>query len=333
MTSNRGELPATEGISAARREFLGATGRAGLMALGVPALALGNAAAALGATAASRSYAAGTYGLALDGGFAGFLTGFVGGNVVADVAKAAPASADRVQRKRLGALHVEPITVVTGLPMSKAFYDWIKSSIEPGSRPSARNGAVVEYDRTFRELGRRTFSNAFITQVEFPSCDGSAKDQAGLVVTFSPQTVALTAGSAAAPPKPVPSRWLRSNFRLRIKGLEQALSRTAAVDALEIRIAPPAIDVQNLSITVDDSFIGQIYAWHQDFVIKGSNRTLPGVLEYLTPDLKSALLTLNFSNLGIVRVAPETLAPGATAQLRRSRVEMYCEAVTVDFRG
>lgn len=333
MTSKRDESFATDRVSIARREFLGATGRAGLLALGAPALALSGAAGALGATAESRSYAAGTYGLTLDGAFAGLLTGFSGGNVVADVVKASPAGADRVQRKHLGAHRVEPIAVATGLSMSKAFHDWIKSSIEPGSRPPARNGAVVEYDRNFRELGRRTFSNAFITQVEFPSCDASAKDQAGLVVTFSPQSVALAAGSAAAPPKPVPSRWLRSNFRLRIKGLEQALSRTTAVDALEIRIAPAAIDVQNLTITVDDSLIGQIYAWHQDFVVKGSNRTLPGVLEYLSPDLKTALLTLNFSTLGIVRVAPETLAPGAAAQLRRSRVEMYCETVTADFRG
>jgi hypothetical protein len=32
-------------------------------------------------------------------------------------------------------------------------------------------------------------------------------------------------------------------------------------------------------------------------------------------------------------VAPEPLAAGAPQAIRRSKVEMYCEAVTVDFKA
>jgi hypothetical protein len=331
-------------LSTARRRFLGTTGRGALLALGVPALALG-AAEAYGVTA--RSYFAGSYGLLLDGVFAGFLTGFSGGNVVGDVIKMQPVGADRVQRKRLGPPHAEPITVECGLSMAKPFYEWIKSSIEPGSRPLAKNGAVVEFDGRFKEMGRRNFSNATVTEVEFPSCDGSSKDPARLTVTFQPQTVALAAGSGAtAPGQVAPARLLRSNFKLRIQGLEEALTRTAAIEAFDIKLTggaggdtrlpgrtPTVIDLPNLSITVGDSLIGQIYAWHQEFVLKGGGKPRPGVLDYLSPDLKSVLMSVNFSGLGIIKVAPEPLTAGAPQAIRRSKVEMYCEAVTVDFKA
>jgi hypothetical protein len=331
-------------LSAARRRFLGTTGGGALLALGVPALAFGGAAEAYGATA--RSYFAGSYGLLLDGVFAGFLTGFSGGNVVGDVIKVQPVGADRVQRKRVGPPHAEPITVECGLSMAKPFYEWIKSSIEPGSRPLAKNGAIVEFDGTFKEMGRRNFSNAAVTEVEFPSCDGSSKDPARLTVTFQPQTVALAPGSGATAPRQVaPARLLRSNFKLRIQGLEEALTRTTAIEAFDIKLtggasdllhrepARTVIDLPNLSITVGDSLIGQIYAWHQEFVLKGGGKPRLGVLDYLSPDLKSVLMSVNFSGLGIIKVAPEPLTAGAAPAIRRSRVEMYCEAVTVDFKA
>ena len=309
----------------ARRRFLGAAGSAGLLALGAPALAWG---------AAARSFSAGTYALVLDNAFAGFLIGFSGGNVVADVVKA-PAGPDRVHHKRLGPPHIEPVAIACGVPMAKVLHDWIKSSIEPGSRPVAKNGAIVEYDRTMKELGRRVFSGALITEVEFPACDASVKDAAAVTVTFAPQTMVLSApggpplsGSGGVPSKPSAMHALRSNFRLRIQGLEQAFARTAAIDAVEVKLTP-SIEVANLGVTVDDSLIGQVYAWHQESVVKGGNKPRPGVLEFLTPDLRAGVLTLSFTNLGIIRVAPEAVAAGATAALRRSRVDMYCEAVAL----
>ena len=82
-----------------------------------------------------------------------------------------------------------------------------------------------------------------------------------------------------------------------------------------------------------DDFVQQTYAWLDDFVVKryqGQERA--GTLDYLTPDLKSALVTLHFSNLGIFKVAPEAAPSGAVSAIRTSRAEMYCEALRVDFK-
>jgi len=341
LTSKHRDLVTLEGAPFARRQFLGAAGRAGLLALVAPALAIEGATEAYGAT--ERSYFGGSYGLLLDGAFAGYLTGFSGGNIVGEVVKVQPVGADRIQRKHLGNSHTEPLTIECGFPMSKSLLDWIKSSIEPGAKAPLKNGAIVEFDGTRKEMGRRNFFNAAITEVEFPSCDASSKDAARLTVTFQPEAVTLAAGSGGTPGQVAAGRWLRSNFSLKIQGLEQALTRTSAIDAVVVKLkgadggdvrepsrVPSAIDAANLNITVADTMIGQIYQWHQEFVIKRTGKPRPGILDYLTPDMKSVILSLNFSNLGIIKVAPEALAAGTTSAVRRSRVEMYCEGVTIN---
>jgi hypothetical protein len=341
MTDELDQPAALTPAFATRRRFLRTTGRGALLALSAPALA-GGAAEAYGAT--QRSYFGGSYGLVLDGAFAGYLTGFSGGNMVGEVVKIQPVGADRVQRKRLARPTAEPVTIECGLPMSKSFYDWIKSSIEPGARPLVKNGAIVEFDG-MKEMGRRNFSNAVITEVEFPPCDGTSKDAARLTVIFQPQTVALAAGSGTKPQAAAPARWLRSNYTLRIQGLEQALTHTTAIEAFEVKLTAPAgsdprepgkvptaIDAANLTITVTDTMIGPLYAWHQEFVMKGSGKPRPGILDYMTPDMKSVVLALNFQSLGIFKVAPEALPAGAREAVRRSKVEMFCDGVTVDFK-
>ena len=283
--------------------------------------------------AAARTYVAGVYGLELDGQFVGPLTGFIGGNVTADVVSE-PAGQDLIPRKHPGPTRAEPITVECGLPMARPFYDWIKASIEPGAKLPRRNGAVIEFDPSRKEMGRRVFTNALITAVEFPSCDGSAKDPARLAVTFAPDSVRLAASKGTVFPNQARQPWLRSNFRLAIQGLEQATARVSSIEAIELKVVPRAIQVPNLIVTVADSSVAPFYGWVDDFLVKGNSgqdRERAGTLDYLTPDLKSALLTLHFFNLGIVRAAPE--AAGAAASIRRSRVEMYCEAIRADFKA
>jgi hypothetical protein len=77
-----------------------------------------------------------------------------------------------------------------------------------------------------------------------------------------------------------------------------------------------------------DAFAAPLYAWHDDFVVRGNNsqdRERIGLLEYLAPDLQSVLLTVNLFNLGIFRISPESVAEAAA----RSRAEMYCEGMSV----
>lgn len=336
MTSKR------DGFSIGRRTFLEHAGRAGLAALGAPALAAGWAAEAQGA--ASRSYAPGLYGLELDGTFVGYLSAFSGGSVTADLVTEQPGP-DFIPRKHPGVVRVEPITIETALPMGKPFYEWIKLSIEPGSKFPRKSGAIIEYDSARREMGRRLFSSALVTEVEFPACDAASRDPARLTVTCAPETVRLS--PAKAGPVPVPQKaaaWQRQSFRLSMQGFET--TRVSRVEPFEVKVAtstapvgraqPSVIQVPNLVFTLADTSVGQFYAWLDDFLVRGNHgqdKERGATLDYLAPDLKSSLLTLTFYNLGILKVSPEAAAGGVPAgAIRRSKVEMYCEAMRADFR-
>lgn len=334
-------------IYVARRLFLGDFARTGLAALATPALAANWMANAHAAD--SRTYSGVLYGLELEGALVGRVSAVSGGTYVGELATLKPGP-DYIQRKRIGGARIEPITLETTSPMAKPFNDWIKSSIEPGAKFLRKNGAIVAADPSGKELWRRNFSDAVISSVQFPACDAASKDPAKLSVTFAPREVALTSGKGTLSPQAqqsvrVPMR--DQSFRLRIQGLESATEHVREIDAPTVKVttalravgekrdyesAPSTIDVANLAMIVPDAFLGPFYAWHEDFVRKGNNgpdRERVGVLEYLTPDRKSSLLTLNLFNLGIFKIAQEV---SSRDERPYSKVEMYCQAMTVDFK-
>jgi hypothetical protein len=80
---------------------------------------------------------------------------------------------------------------------------------------------------------------------------------------------------------------------------------------------------------------GPFYQWFDDFVVKGNNsddKERPGFLDLLAPDLKTILLRINFSHLGICGFAPEK-AQAAADKIRQVKVEMYCEQMTLDAKA
>jgi phage tail-like protein len=348
--SNERDKP-NSGILATRRHFLRSTARASLAGLMTPALA-SHWAAAYGATADKRSYVAGRYALELDGAIVGMISAARGGNWVADVVVEKPAApgGDRIRRKHLAGARVEPISIQVGLPMAPSFYAWLKSSFEPRGPLLRKNGALLVMDFNGKVQVRHEFFNALVTEVEFPACDAASKDPARLDVTFAPQTAALAAPRApTALPMTQNHRWLSSNFRLNIKGLEAATTRATHVEAIPIKLEnvsnpvgelrnyerePASPDFPNLVVTIEEAHAQPMYDWLQDFVVKGQNgqdRERVGVLEYLAPDMRSVLLAVNFFNLGIFSMEPDVLQAGAE-NIRRTKVSMYCEAITADFR-
>jgi hypothetical protein len=332
-----------------RRQFLGSSARAGLAAVAAPAMAANWIGEARSADIRSE-YAVGSYGLELDGAFAGPLSSYSGGNVVSDVIVLKPGP-DGIRRKHVGAPRIEPITIESGLPMTKLFYDWIKSSIEPNPKFLRKSGAIIGFDTQRAERRRLSFSNALISAVQFPSCEASSKQPARLSVTFTPGTVALTAGkgtSSAQHAARLPGL-LSSAFRMRIKGLESATARVTRIEPIRVSVAnvtapvgelrdyerlPTTIDVGNLAMTVDEGSLAPIQAWHEDFVVKGNSgpeRERVGVLEYLSTDGRSTLMTLNLFNLGIFRIGPDAAASQDPRAMALSKVEMYCQTIGVDF--
>ncbi|MCX6906059.1 MAG: phage tail protein [Verrucomicrobia bacterium] len=310
-------------------------------------VASGNVVVGGAAPAAARSYAAGKFGIELDGLFAGWVYSTEGGNATADVVLEKLGS-DNIQRKHIGGVKYEDITVACGTGMSKGFYEWIKASFD--QKPLRKNGAIIAADFNAVELSRLSFSNALITGIGFPALDAASKDAAKMTIKFSPEYTRLSFGGGGTIQSQTAKQkaWLTSNFRLEIGGLDA--TRVNKIEALVIkqnvvenpagtqrdyRKEPANLEVPNLVITFPESHATDFYQWHEDFVIKGNNgqeQEKSGALGFLAPNLQESLFTLSFGHLGIFKLAPET--PETSGQsIRRLKAEMYCEEIKFDYGG
>lgn len=303
------------------------------------------------------------FALQLDGAFAGWLSSAEGGYAYGEVVTE-KFGADGITRKHIGAVKYEDITVTCGTGMSKAFYDWIKASLE--YKYQRKDGAIVTADFKYESLTTLKFFNALLTEVTLPALDASSKDAAKMTLKFSPEYTQMNKASGKISGEVAPKNqksWLPSNFRLRIDGLDEACQKVNKIEALTIKQKvtenavgeirdyerePGKLEFPDLKITLSEQFSSEVHKWHEDFVIKGNNgqdSERGGTLEYLTPDNANTLFTLTFKNLGIFKLTPDKAeapsecckqASGQTTQsdlssIRRVKAEMYCEELTFQY--
>lgn len=296
-------------------------------------------------TSTKRGYVAGKYAVDLGGKMAGWLWSADGGHATSDVIseKLGP---DHIVKKHIGPVKYEDITVTCGTGMSKEFYEWIKASFD--HKYKRTDGAIIAADYDHKEHSRLTWHNALITEVGFPALDAASKDAAKMTMKFSPEYTRTQVTPGGGPAisgqidAKIQKRWLPSNFRLRIDGLENPCTRVNKIEALVVKQKvvenpvgelrdyerePAVLETPNLVITFPESHAHEFYQWHEDFVIKGNNgddKEKGGTLEYLTPNLQEVIFTINFTHLGIFKLTPEKVESGSE-NIRRLKAEMYCE--------
>jgi tail tube protein gp19 len=279
-----------------------------------------------------RSYVAGRFALSLDGSSEfDFLRSADGGAAEGEVIAVKDAGGGI--RKHIAGVKYEDITMTCGAALSKAFYEWISSTV--ANKPVPKSGAIIAADYDFTEIGRLTFKDALITEVSFPALDGASKEPCFMTVKIQPVSTERSAGSGRKIDAKVQKKWLPSNFRLKIDGLDEPTKRVNKIEALTVKQkvvdgrVGGALEVGDLRITCPEAYAKPLYDWHDDFVIKGNNgqdKELGGSLEYLTTDLQEVLFTIKLQNLGIFKVSPEKVEAGSE-NLRRVKAEMYCETM------
>lgn len=332
-------------MSLSRRRFqqtaLGTAGGLALMAAAV--------APRIGAAAGSRTaFSNETHFLELDGTLTRLLSadgGYPRGEVVLE----GPPRPGAPVAKRIAGPRFTELDVGLSLPdLPKAVTDWIGAFLNGVDVP--RSGALVTADVNAQERERLSFKDAVLTEVGLDAFDAGARTVGALSLRMLPSFAQPAPGRAGVTLPPLAAsrqRWLSSNFRLRIKGLEDACARVVRIEPLLARRVPVQtgvetreagraggfrLDPPNLIITLADN-AAPFYEWFADFVLRGNNdasRELPGALDVLAPDLTQVLATVSFANLGIYACAPEPASETANAR-RRVRVEMYCERMTLAF--
>jgi len=287
----------------------------------------------------SRSYSAASFVLELEGTAVGFLRTVEGGGPYAQVVDE-PVDAGGVVKKHIGSVAYQPIVMTFGTGMDKSVYQWIADTL--GRKGSAKSGAIIFADYSYKERARLEFDKALVIEIGFPAVDANSKDIGLFTLTLQPQVTRLSAASLGTRingfTTKTKKKWLASNFRLKISGLETACTKVNAIEAITVKQPVSAGDrttsgvlaIPNLAFTVAESSAKDILNWADDFLINGKHSDADeraGTLEYLDATLKAVLFTLKFANLGVIRAYQARAEQGAEV-IMRIGVELYCEQMS-----
>jgi hypothetical protein len=252
--------------------------------------------------------------------------------------------------KRISAVRYEPFRLAVGMGMGQPLYDWIKAAL--GGAPVAKNGSVALASSAGKAEAYRHFRDALIQEVGFPALDGSSKETAYFTVALAPEHITHAAGDGAKLTATVTlkqKRWLASNFRFRLTGLENACKRVATVDAFTIKQTlvevtdgasgirtkrPTTLEIPNLRITFYAADVKPWQDWFDDFVVKGNagpGNEKNGAIEFLDPSLKVILGTLDLARCGIF--ALDFAPSGGSKAGARYVAELYVQAMQVDLKS
>ena len=291
-------------------------------------------------SSATRGFAASRFALTLDGTPVGLVKSISGGGAYADVI--AESAGGAFAEKHVGPPKYEDIEVELGIGVDKTVQTWIEELL--AGKASRRSGTIETADAAGNVKSVLEFENALITQIGFPALDGSSKDTGSLTLTFRPESTRKTKGSgtlkslAAAKQK----KWLLSKFRFELGDLPTArvskieafaIKQQVAADSIaeirEHRKRAGILEIPNLKVTFSEADLAAWEEWFDDFVLKGNSgqeQELSGSIAFLDPTLKNKLGSIELSNVGIYRLAPEPQAAGAE-KIRRWAAELYVESM------
>ena len=275
----------------------------------------------------------------LEGQSCGIVRNVSGGAIVADLVseKIGP---DLSVRKRLGGVRYEEFELDVGFAMAKPLFDWIDDTWQ--LKQPRRSGSVLACTEKLEVKAERKFQGALLTQMAFPTLDGSSKEPAFLRLRFAPEliTYAKASGKGSGTDPHHPEKQLvPSQFELKIDGLDCksvqkiesfTVRQVVAPDALgKDRISllePASLDFPNLRITFSEVSVDSWLSWFDAFVVQGNcgeENEKSGTLTLYSPN-RQPLATLSLFNLGIFRLGSID-SEAAKDSRKLARAELYCE--------
>lgn len=277
--------------------------------------------------------------LELNGAVVGFVKSVSGGSVIGEVVSNTPAPG-QLPQKHVASVTYEPFAVEVDFSMAKVFYDWIRTSLE--NQEIEKDGAVIFVDGTNKEVFRKDFVRAMITEVTFPTLDGASKEPGYMTIKFNPGTIRYKPGSGTAItlPKPPPTsrKWIASNFRLEVGQLPT--QRVARIDGFtwkriahgdvgtDPRRPHPVMEVNvpNLTLAASYTDFKPWYDWFRASVIDGKDVEQSGILTFLAADQTKELATVTLGNVGIFALDLDQTLPRFDARL-------YVEVMNFNIKG
>ncbi len=243
----------------------------------------------------------------------------------------------------------EDISITVGATMSDAFWKWIQSTLE--NKPERRDGALVGYDMDGKERSRRTFQRALISEVGFPGLDASGKGGAFLTVKLSPEKLTYTDGDGSQlryeegkDQTLKQKKWLVSNFRVEIDRMKSSKAyRYSKVEGFTLKhnvITNPIgserearkevgkVELPTLGVTFIEDSLEEWMKWYEQSVVKGNYEDTNASITYLSNDLKTELMRVEFTGVGLTGLEIEKYEAGKEG-VAKVKASFYVEGMTL----
>jgi len=251
--------------------------------------------------------------------------------------------------KHLGPVEIDPMAVEFGLAGANPILQWIQGSWN--RQWTRRNGQITHADFNLKQTFEHWFYDALLLEATFPTLDATSKEAAYLKVKWQPERVRTVSSpnsktELASTFIPAQKRWTPSAFRLRIDQFD-GMEYTSKIDSLTIKqgvkklhtgkdrfpqIEPTKLEFPNVVGYMSLAHASTLLKWHDTYVFKGQKDPkgqLSGTIEFLTPDRKSSIFSINLFEAGLMYAQIEDAQANAE-QIKRVKFEIFVGRMSLD---
>ncbi|MDQ3365402.1 MAG: phage tail protein [Myxococcota bacterium] len=305
-------------------------------------------------TLTRKSYTAGHFELMIDGHrTTAYLKSVEGGHVnIAPVKQSIGGSNKQIKHSSVA--EIEPFSIDCGIAGGQEIIRWIQASWNKNY--SRRTGQITHANFDLQPTYEHEFFDALITEATFPALDGSSKETAFLKLKVQPERVLerkVTSGSKIDGALGTKQKlWMASSFRLNIDGMP-SMQYTNKIDSFTIKqgikklytgedkfpqIEPTKIEFPNLSGTISLEYADDLFNWYQEALgsymggVSDPRSQKTGSLEYLAPDRKTVLFSIELFEIGIAKA--QIMASQANQDsIKRVKWEFFVGRMDIDGGG
>jgi len=246
-----------------------------------------------------------------------------------------------------GKLKYEPIKVQANLACGPDLWAWMDSFVR--GTCTRKHGAIIAADFDYKEKARRTFKEALIEELAFPSFNSNDKNPANVTLTIQPETLVYEkpggSGSVVRGDGSIGklqhAKTCNFNFIFDLAG-QEPIKRVTKIDQFSIKSKsidyhhagrldpikiPGKLEYPNITFYLPEADAGYFLDLQRKVVGGDRPPAANAVIEYLDSE-KKKVGEIKFEGCHVFSAAPDKLDAG-TEEMRQVKVEMSIEGMTL----
>jgi hypothetical protein len=250
--------------------------------------------------------------------------------------------------KHLASLDNDPIKFEFGASGAAGILKWIQASWK--QKYATRNGEIRHGDFNLDQYFVQEFTDAVLTEIAFPTLDGSSKDPLWIKCTMQPAGVtAEFRRQGKLPPDATEKQklWSASCFRLCLDQID-GMQHTNKIEGFTIKqgvkklytgpdryptLTPTKLEFPNISGTMALAYADSLLAWYNRYAVEGrrdrDGQLSSGAIDFLSPDRKQTLFTINLYDIGIMQASIVPSSANAEA-VKRVKFDLFVNRMELD---